>query len=106
MVISQRSIQSRIKAAKYLIWLLAPLPVFRLFYLALNDNLGANPIEFVERSTGTWALVFLMLTLSMTPINILFKQAWVLALRRLLGLWMFCLCLPSFSDLCLVGLQF
>lgn len=89
MAIYQLNIQSRIKTTKFLIWLLAPVPLFRLFYLALNDNLGANPIEFIERSTGTWALVLLMLTLSMTPMNILFKQAWVLSLRRLLGLWMF-----------------
>lgn len=83
------SIQSRIQQAKFIIWIFAFIPVLRLFYLALSDGLGANPVEFIERSTGTWALVFLMFTLSITPIHLVFKQAWTLALRRLLGLWMF-----------------
>lgn len=75
-----------IKAA---VWLLALLPLARLIWLGFNDNLGANPIEFVEHSTGTWALVFLLVTLSMTPIRLLTGQVWQIQLRRLLGLFMF-----------------
>ena len=75
-----------IKAA---VWLLALLPLARLIWLGFNDNLGANPIEFVEHSTGTWALVFLLTTLSMTPIRLLTGQLWQIQLRRLLGLFMF-----------------
>lgn len=79
----------RIFYAKCLIWALAFIPILRLVWLGVNDDLTANPVEFVERSTGTWALVFLLLTLSMTPIRLLFKQVWQIQLRRLLGLWMF-----------------
>lgn len=75
-----------IKAA---VWLLALLPLARLIWLGFNDNLGANPIEFVEHSTGTWALVFLLTTLSMTPIRLLTGLVWQIQLRRLLGLFMF-----------------
>ena len=75
-----------IKAA---VWLLALIPLARLVWLGFNDNLGANPIEFVEHSTGTWALVFLLVTLSMTPIRLLTGQVWQIQLRRLLGLFMF-----------------
>ncbi len=75
-----------VKAA---IWLFALLPLARLIWLGLNDNLGANPIEFIEHSTGTWALVFLLITLSMTPIRLLTGQVWQIQLRRLLGLFMF-----------------
>ena len=75
-----------IKAA---VWLLALLPLARLIWLGFNDNLGANPIEFVEHSTGTWALVFLLTTLSMTPIRLFTGQVWQIQLRRLLGLFMF-----------------
>ncbi|HEY0906127.1 MAG TPA: protein-methionine-sulfoxide reductase heme-binding subunit MsrQ [Methylophilus sp.] len=81
--------QQFVRWFKRLIWLGACLPIARLFYLGLTDGLGANPVEFVERSTGTWGLVFLLLTLSMTPLKTLTQQAWWLALRRLLGLWMF-----------------
>jgi sulfoxide reductase heme-binding subunit YedZ len=74
---------------KAAVWVLALLPLARLVYLGFNDNLGANPIEFVEHSTGTWALVFLLATLSMTPIRLLTGQVWQIQLRRLLGLFMF-----------------
>ena len=65
------------------------MPLARLFWLGLHDDLGANPVEFVERSTGTWALVFLLLTLSMTPFRLITGQVWQIQLRRMLGLWMF-----------------
>jgi methionine sulfoxide reductase heme-binding subunit len=78
-----------IKQAKLVIWCFAFLPIARLIWLGAQDDLTANPIEFIERSTGTWALIFLLLSLSITPIRTLTKQAWVTQLRRLLGLWMF-----------------
>lgn len=74
---------------KTLIWIGACLPVIRLVYLGLTDGLGANPVEFIERSTGTWALVFLLLSLSISPLRHLSGQSWLIAVRRLLGLWMF-----------------
>ncbi len=74
---------------KILIWLGASLPLLRLLMLGMTDDLGANPVEFVERSTGTWALVFLLLSLSITPLRQWTQQAWLIAVRRLLGLWMF-----------------
>ena len=75
-----------IKAA---VWLLALLPLARLVWLGFHDDLGANPIEFVEHSTGIWAFVFLLITLSMTPIRLLTGQVWQIQLRRVLGLFMF-----------------
>lgn len=74
---------------KTLIWIGACLPVIRLVYLGVTDGLGANPVEFIERSTGTWALVFLLLSLSISPLRHLSGQSWLIAVRRLLGLWMF-----------------
>ena len=75
--------------AKAIIWLIALLPFARLIYLGFNDDLGANPIEFVEHSTGTWALVALLVTLAMTPIRLITGQVWQIQLRRMLGLFMF-----------------
>lgn len=80
-----------IRWAKWCIWLLALYPIVRLVYFGLNDGLGPNPVEFIERSTGSWALAFLLLTLVITPLKMLTGQAWLMALRRLLGLWMFAL---------------
>lgn len=80
---------AKIQALKALIWLGACLPLLRLLVLGLTDSLGANPVEFIERSTGTWALVFLLLSLSITPLRHWTQQSWLIAVRRLLGLWMF-----------------
>ena len=74
---------------KKLIFILALIPVFRLIYFGFHDQLGANPVEFIERSTGTWALVFLLLSLSMTPLRLLTRSNNFILYRRMLGLYMF-----------------
>ena len=74
---------------KSAIWLLALLPLARLVWLGMHDDLSANPVEFVERSTGTWTLICLLITLSITPIRLLTGEVWQVQLRRMLGLWMF-----------------
>ncbi len=81
--------KKQIVFAKLAVWIFAFIPLIRIFWLGFTNNLGANPIEFIEHSTGTWALVFLLLSLAMTPIRLLTKQVWQVQLRRLLGLWMF-----------------
>lgn len=81
--------KKHIRIVKVIVWLLASLPLVRLFWLGFHNDLGANPIEFVEHSTGTWALVFLLLSLTMTPIRLLTGQVWQIQIRRQLGLWMF-----------------
>ena len=81
--------KQKILYTKAAVWLLALLPLARLIWLGFNDDLGANPVEFVEHSTGTWALVFLLVTLSMTPVRLLTGHVWQIQLRRLLGLFMF-----------------
>ena len=74
---------------KTLIWLLCLVPLGRLVFLGLTDGLGANPIEFITHSTGTWTLVGLLVTLSVTPLRKLGAPGWLLRFRRLLGLFAF-----------------
>ena len=69
------------------LFLASLLPLARLVWLGMNDGLSANPLEFVTRSTGTWALVFLCLSLSMTPLRRLSGKPQWLKLRRMLGLY-------------------
>ncbi len=78
-----------LRAVWWLVFLLSLLPLGRLITLGLGDGLGANPVEFVTRSTGTWTLVFLCVTLSITPLRWLTGQTWLIRLRRLLGLYAF-----------------
>ena len=74
---------------KVAIWLLALIPLARLIWLGVHEDLGANPVEFVERSTGLWALIILLVTLSLTPVRLITRQVWAIQLRRLTGLFMF-----------------
>lgn len=74
---------------KPLLFLACLFPLARLIVLAFSDGLGANPIEFITRSTGTWTLVFLLITLSVTPARRLTGLAALLRLRRMLGLFAF-----------------
>lgn len=67
----------------------ALLPLARLFVLGWLDDLTANPVEFVQRSTGTWALVMLCTTLSITPLRRLTGWNALVRLRRMLGLFTF-----------------
>lgn len=71
------------------VFLAACLPLARLVYLGLSDGLGANPIEFITRSLGTWTLVLLLACLAMTPLrHWTGRPAW-LRYRRMLGLFAF-----------------
>jgi sulfoxide reductase heme-binding subunit YedZ len=53
------------------------------------DNLTANPIQAITLRTGKAAIVLLVLTLSVTPINTLFGFRQVIKVRRALGLYAF-----------------
>jgi methionine sulfoxide reductase heme-binding subunit len=81
--------KQKINMVKVAVWLLALIPLARLILLGFKDDLGANPVEFVERSTGLWALVILLVTLSLTPVRLITGRVWVIQLRRLTGLFMF-----------------
>jgi len=78
---------------KPLLFVLALVPFGRLFVLGFTDGLGANPVEFVTRSTGTWALVMLCITLAITPLRTLFPAArwlrWLARRRRYFGVAVF-----------------
>jgi methionine sulfoxide reductase heme-binding subunit len=80
---------SQTNGIKAAIWLICLFPLLRLIYLGINGGLGANPIEFITRSTGTWTLVGLLLTLSVTPLRKLTGRPWLIRFRRLIGLFAF-----------------
>ena len=74
---------------KSILFIVSLMPLGRLVWLGCTDDLGANPIEFITRSTGTWALVFLCITLAMTPMRLLTGQSFWIKLRRMFGLFCF-----------------
>ncbi len=75
-------------AVKPAVFALSLLPFAWLVWGALADRLGANPAEYLERSTGDWALRFLTLTLAVTPLRVAMGWPMLLRLRRMLGLFM------------------
>jgi methionine sulfoxide reductase heme-binding subunit len=93
-----------IKAVSFV---LALGPLARLVAAGLADyaggsswealSLGVNPIELVTRSTGTWTLVFLLITLAVTPLRRLTGWNWLVRLRRMFGLFAFFYALLHFT---------
>ena len=76
-------------ALKVVVWLVGLAPLAAMVYWFWTDDLTANPIEFVTRNLGDWALRLLLASLAMTPLRLLFGLSWPLTLRRLLGLFAF-----------------
>lgn len=79
----------QVAAVKLALFLLCLAPLARLAWGAWQDTLGANPIEFIQRSLGTWTLNFLLITLSVSPLRRFTGLHWLLRLRRMLGLYAF-----------------
>lgn len=74
-------------AAKPLLFVLCLLPFAWLVYGAFANRLGANPAEYLIRSTGDWTLRFLCITLAVTPLRVLANLPALARLRRMLGLF-------------------
>jgi len=74
---------------KAVIFVLCLGPLARLVVGAPLDLLGVNPVETIRRSTGTWTLVFVLATLSVTPLRRFTGWHWLARLRRMLGLYAF-----------------
>lgn len=51
------------------LYALGLVPAAWTFYLAVSDQLGADPLKTLERSLGLWALRFLVVGLAITPLR-------------------------------------
>jgi sulfoxide reductase heme-binding subunit YedZ len=71
------------------VFLLCLVPLGILIWRALTAKLGANPVEFIQHTTGDWTLRFLVITLGITPLRKLFKLPDLIRFRRMLGLFAF-----------------
>ncbi|MCI0338267.1 MAG: sulfoxide reductase heme-binding subunit YedZ [Acidobacteria bacterium] len=75
-----------IKFAKLVVLINCAVPITLLGWDAYNHRLGANPLEFATHTTGTLTLVFLTLSLAVTPLRKMLGLPWLIQLRRTLGL--------------------
>jgi methionine sulfoxide reductase heme-binding subunit len=67
----------------------ALVPAAALVYGAFTDNLTANPIDYITDTTGTTAITFLIISLTITPLRRLTGRNEIIRLRRMLGLFAF-----------------
>lgn len=74
---------------KVAVFVAALYPLARIVLFGFTDRLGANPIEFTTRSTGLWTLVFICITLAVTPLRRLTGWNWLIRFRRMIGLYAF-----------------
>ena len=79
----------KVRWFKPFVFLACLIPLARLGWKAYNNALGANPIEVITHSTGDWTLIFLLITLAVTPLRKLTAQPWLIRYRRMFGLFAF-----------------
>lgn len=94
---------SQLTQIKSALFALCLLPLYPLAHGAVTGDLGANPVEYIQRWTGTWSINFLLLTLCITPLRGLTGFHWLTRLRRMLGL--FCFFYASLHALAFIGLD-
>ena len=63
------------------------LPLFYIVFKTIANQLGADPAKAIVLFTGTWTFYFLLITLSVSPLKRLANQSWLMAHRRMLGLF-------------------
>ena len=88
---------SDIRFAKFLVLVNAGVPGVLLTWDAFHHTLGANPVNFAILTTGMLALVFLILTLIVTPLRKITGWNWLIFSRRTFGLYAFFYAFAHFS---------
>ncbi len=73
------------------------LPLAWIVYALFTGGLGANPVESMIRELGQWGLGILLLTPAITPLRQLTGAAWLIRLRRMIGLYAFFYVVLHFS---------
>jgi sulfoxide reductase heme-binding subunit YedZ len=61
------------------------LPMAELLWRAWNDGLGARPVTLATHITGDWAVIFLLLSLALTPARAVFDWQPLIHIRRRIG---------------------
>lgn len=82
------------KWTKVGVFLICLIPLGGLVWRGFHNGLGANPVEFIQLTTGDWTLRFLVFTLCITPFRKLLDLPDLIRFRRMLGLF-------AFSYLCI-----
>ena len=67
--------------------------------------MSVDPVQKLNRELGDWALIFLMVTLSVGPLSKILKRKNLIALRRMLGLLTYFYAVLHLSSYIIIDLQ-
>lgn len=84
-----RGLTVDVQFARFLVFVNGAVPLALLLWDGYHHRLGANPPEFATRATGVLTLVFILITLLVTPLRRLTGANWLIKFRRMLGLYAF-----------------
>jgi sulfoxide reductase heme-binding subunit YedZ len=85
-ILSTRAANRAIKLAAFAASL---TPVIHQTWALVNDRIGRDPARALERATGDWTIIFVCLTLAVTPARRILSWQALVRLRRMLGLFAF-----------------
>ena len=91
---------------KFLVHLAALYPLINLYYAAVQDRLGGDPVEAVIHFTGIGALNLLLISLLITPIARRFRVSFLIQFRRMIGLYAFAYALCHMLNFLFFEVQF
>ena len=77
---------------KYLkpgVFTLSIIPFLLILYKIFLNKLGPEPVKEITHFTGEWTLIFICLTLSMSPLKRFTNSTIWISFRRMLGLFVF-----------------
>lgn len=74
---------------KIVVFINSLIPLMLLLWDLYRNRVGPNPLEFATRTTGMLTLIFLCLTLALTPLRKIFGLNSLVKFRRMLGLFAF-----------------
>ncbi|HVT90697.1 MAG TPA: protein-methionine-sulfoxide reductase heme-binding subunit MsrQ [Tepidisphaeraceae bacterium] len=75
--------------AKFVVLVNGAVPLALLAWDQSQGHLGANPVNFAIHTTGMMALIFLVLSLAVTPVRLFTGWNWLSHFRRMLGVYAF-----------------
>ncbi len=81
--------ENDIRFIKLLILVNGVVPLALLVWDQSHNKLGANPQNFLILTTGMMTLIFLVLTMAVTPLRKITGWNWLIQFRRMLGLYAF-----------------
>ncbi len=85
-----------------LLWLVSALTYDSIYGTIL---MSVDPVQKLNRELGDWALIFLMVTLSITPASNFLKLKNLLKLRRMLGLITYFYAILHLTSYIMIDLQ-